>query len=117
MRLLLHRCDAGGIAGRGVLLDWLSWWQRVHPGQTPPHALSAHAIPLAELLACAQAQGTQLRPADILFVRSGFTAWYEAASEEERKKALDTNDGKKIGTIGVENSEEVKRWLWDSHFA
>ena len=96
-----------------MLLDWYSWYARTHPGQSVPSATSAHAIPLSDLLACAKAQGTELRPADILFVRTGFTAWYETASIEERAKGVRGQEG----SIGVQNSEEVRRWLWDSHFA
>lgn len=108
----LSRCDAGGIAGRGVLLDWYRWYSRTHSGQGVPSATSAHAIPLSDLLACAQAQGTEVRPADILLVRTGFTAWYEAASIEQRANGVRGVEG----SIGVQNSEDVRRWLWDSHF-
>ena len=55
--------------GRGVLLDYASW--AVSQGLT----LSTHTttpIPLSTLLACAAAQEVTFKPADILFIRTGF---------------------------------------------
>jgi hypothetical protein len=38
---------AGGIVGRGVLLDWLSWYEAQGNTVDP---VSAHAIPVSELI-------------------------------------------------------------------
>jgi len=109
-----HWVTAGGLAGRGILLDWARWHLLTRP-QTPlPKACSAHSIPHTELVACAQFQGTAIKPGDILFVRFGFTKWYEGASAEERRWAFRENEGQ---WAGVEATEEAKRWIWNSHFA
>ncbi|KZO92090.1 hypothetical protein CALVIDRAFT_541287 [Calocera viscosa TUFC12733] len=107
-----HWVEAGGLAGRGVLLDWARW--RTLTGQSLPAAFTDHNVPVSELTAVAKYQGTELRPGDVLFVRFGFTQWYDGASDTERKWAFRENGGK---WLGVEAGEETKRWIWDHHFA
>ena len=57
-------------------------------GGLPYDPWTAHAIPLSDLLACADAEGVEFREADILLVRAGFTERYNAATEEERDALL-----------------------------
>ena len=57
-------------------------------GELPYDPWTAHAIPLSDLLACADAEGVEFREADILLVRAGFTERYNAATDEEREKAF-----------------------------
>ncbi|EJT97551.1 hypothetical protein DACRYDRAFT_97006 [Dacryopinax primogenitus] len=107
-----HWVEAGGIAGRGVLLDWARW--RLLTDQTLPKACTETNVPISELLQVASFQGTVVKPGDILFVRFGMHLWYEAASVEERSWAFRENGGK---WIGVRADEEAKKWIWDSHLA
>ena len=53
-------------------------------GKLPYDPWTTHPIPLADLLACAKAQGVAFRPADILLIRAGFTVRYYGATVEER---------------------------------
>ena len=72
-----------GICGRGVLLDMVKYYTDTL-GELPYDPFTAHSISLADLLACAKAQGVEFRQADILLVRAGFLARYNSAIQEER---------------------------------
>jgi kynurenine formamidase len=102
--------ERGGVVGRGVLLDYLSWAQSNGIEYSP---IKYHEITVRDLEAVAAAQGTELRPGDILLIRSGFVKWYEQASPEER--VLGTSKGQEWS--GVVGSEETVAWLWNRHFA
>lgn len=62
--------------------------------------------------AIASAQGTTIKPGDILIVRSGFTEDLGGASAEEQDKMLGTHQ-----SVGVEGTEEVAKWIWDKGFS
>ena len=104
-------CERGGIVGRGVLVDWLSWYEKKHGD--PPSAVSRHEIPVSELDECLRWQGTATRPGDILLVRSGYVRWHNYASPEDRQKGTQKNNK----VIGLQNNEATVRWLYDHHFA
>jgi len=109
-------CRAGGIAGRGVLLDWLAWWENTHPsGEPAPSPVTRHEIPIAELQEVARYQGLdgKFRPGDILLVRSGFVRWHDNASQDERKKGT----LEKATYIGMEATPDGLEWFWNHHFA
>lgn len=109
-----HWCMAGGIAGRGVLVDWVRWWEETKtPTQPIPPANSSYPIPLADIKAVLQWQKVTLKPGDILLLRTGVVRWFESADQEERRKGFKEADN----FPGIEATEEVKRWLWNEHFA
>jgi len=93
-----------------VLLDYLSWSQTQGISYK---ATDRHEISVADLDAVAASQNVELRPGDILIVRSGLVKWYNEASEEERTAGI-TNGHT---YAGVEGTEKTVRWLWDHHFA
>lgn len=103
--------ENGGIVGRGVLLDYAEWAERhsikLEPFQSQP-------ILLQHLQQIVEEQNIQLRPGDILFIRSGFTAAYESLSMEDQK-ALPLREQPNF--IGVEAGEATLRWLWRHQFA
>lgn len=99
------------ITGRGVLLDWCSW--AAEQGIKIDH-FASHGIPLTQLEAVAAAQRVDLRPGDILLIRTGWLAAYEALSNEE-KAALPHRSVR--SSCGVEASEAAIRWHWDNAFA
>ncbi|KIX05599.1 uncharacterized protein Z518_06471 [Rhinocladiella mackenziei CBS 650.93] len=99
----------GGIVGRGVLIDYHSWATARslhHP------AIARTTISSSEIEEIAKSQGTELQPADILLIRTGWTAWYNGASESERRKGTTGNEH-----IGLEGTEDTVKWLWNKHFA
>ena len=53
-------------------------------GRLPYDPITTHAIPAADLVACAKAQGVSFRHADILLIRAGFMLRYNGATQDER---------------------------------
>ncbi|ORY17182.1 hypothetical protein BCR34DRAFT_62979 [Clohesyomyces aquaticus] len=104
-------CERGGIVGRGVLVDWLRWYEHKHGN--PPSPVSRHGITVEELEETLKWQGTSTRPGDILIIRSGYVRWHNNASTAERKSGTQDNSV----AIGMQGDEKSVRWLYDHHFA
>ncbi|KAF7314968.1 Serine/threonine protein kinase PRP4 [Mycena indigotica] len=104
-----------GICGRGVLLDLVSYQTSLSADKKtlPYDPWSTHAITVEHLEACAAAQGVKFRRGDILLLRVGFIKRYYEASQAEREE-LGT---KEEAFAGIQQSEGMKRFLWDNHFA
>ncbi|OAL27838.1 hypothetical protein AYO20_09691 [Fonsecaea nubica] len=101
----------GSIAGRGVLLDYYSYARSQGNNYELIGQKANYSISVAELKACAAAQGTELRQGDILLVRSGLWVGYKALSEAEQKAWVDEHPSV---WVGVETSREMAQWLWSS---
>ncbi|KAF2010037.1 hypothetical protein BU24DRAFT_473229 [Aaosphaeria arxii CBS 175.79] len=101
----------GGITGRGVLLDWYSWAQKNGIHRSP---FETGAVELSHLKAILQEKSIELRPADILFIRVGFTAEYDKLSIEQQQNFPNRQPG---GLLGLEASRDSLRWLWVNQFA
>ena len=104
--------ENGGIVGRGVLLDYVSYCEKHNI--TPKDPLSNSAIPVSALLDIAKDQGVTFQPADILFMRLGFTKAYEsltAAQQEALPKRA------RAQFIGVAPNAESLRWMWECEFS
>lgn len=101
----------GGIVGRGVLLDYVSYCEQRNIAFD---ALISSSIPVGTLKAMASEAMVEFRPGDVLFVRSGFTRAYNAMTQAEIEALPErpTPD-----YLGVEPSKETLRWLWESGFA
>lgn len=126
-----------GICGRGVLLDvfeylshhgtrdvqrndyeWSSW--PAYGGGRGYDPRTGFRITVADLLATAKHQNITFRRGDILLVRSGFTARYYSLSAQERAAWSDpqpSHGGEGMEFAGVEQSDEMRAFLWDHHFA
>jgi kynurenine formamidase len=103
--------ENGGVVGRGVLLDYCSWAKAQNIPHTP---LETQSIPLSSLLAVAKHQSTTFQAGDILFIRTGFLAAHSALTPEGGVAfAAQTA----VSAIGVESSEEILKWIWDSGFS
>ena len=112
LRLGMQRwVENGGIAGRGILIDWASWYAAQHAGHMP-EANKDNAISLADLKACLEHQGTHLQPGDILIIRTGFIAWHNGANDEQLKAQQSSGT-----SIGLAQDPELVAWLWDNHFS
>ncbi|KAI0373111.1 hypothetical protein BV20DRAFT_1050031 [Pilatotrama ljubarskyi] len=108
----IHNWAQHGICGRGVLLDLVKFYTEAH-GKLPYDPFTSHPIPLADILECAKKQAVTFRRGDILILRVGFMLRFNGATEEER-----TALGEKPETFaGIEQTEDMKRFLWDNHFA
>lgn len=75
--------------------------------------MSAHVVSIRTLQAIAVEQNLEFHEGDILIVRTGWTKWYEAASDEDRLRYV--TNGKEW--VGVEGCKETVEWLWDQRFA
>lgn len=103
--------ENGGIAGRGVLIDYAAWCDA--KGETPEF-FSKTSIKVSTLQAIANEQGVSFQRGDILFVRSGWMRAYQNLSNQEKDQVAAQEHPP---SIGLESSEETLRWIWDNGFA
>lgn len=94
-----------GIIGRGVLIDVAHHWGT-------DDALSGRALSAEELLDLLHAQGTELRPGDILCLRFGWPGAYRWLEESRR-----TNYMARPACDGVSAEEKTAETLWDLQVA
>ncbi|KAK3365998.1 hypothetical protein B0T24DRAFT_637581 [Lasiosphaeria ovina] len=106
-----------GIVGRGVLVDYYSWRlaQGYNEKSNAADAFATTPISPADLKACLAAQGTEVRFGDVLLVRSGWMAAHASKTEAEIK-ALQA-EFPQHRFVGLEQSEEMLRWIWESFSA
>ncbi|KAE8149396.1 hypothetical protein BDV25DRAFT_130396 [Aspergillus avenaceus] len=100
-----------GIAGRGVLIDYLSWAEK--KGITVD-GLSQHAVPLDDVLAIARECNIEFQRGDIFFLRVGLTKTWCAMSDAQKQAYGQQTVPKHAG---LEQSERVLRFMWDNHFS
>jgi hypothetical protein len=108
---------AGGIAGRGILIDY---WSYAKEAQKTFDATKGIPIKFDDLMDCLRLQQQeskqplQPRPGDILFIRSGFTQRYLQLDEREERLF-----GIKMPpeTCGVQQDRRLLEWLWTNRFA
>ncbi|OCT53939.1 hypothetical protein CLCR_10460 [Cladophialophora carrionii] len=101
-----------GICGRGVLLDYVAYAEKRGIKYS---TFSDHSIPHSVLVEIAQEEGLTFRRGDILFVRVGVTKeWDTQMTTDEKAEYAMT---KKPQHAGVEGTEEMLRWLWNTGFA
>ncbi|CCM04549.1 uncharacterized protein FIBRA_06730 [Fibroporia radiculosa] len=112
IKLGIHNWAQHGICGRGVLLDLVRYYT-ASGAKLPYDPWTAHAIPVKDLEDCARFQGITFKQGDVLILRMGFIRRYHTASQEER----DSLGSKPETFAGIEQSEDMKRFLWNNHFA
>ena len=100
----------GGIAGRGILLDYVAYTKR-HGIEYS--AMSAQKITMKDIQGMIREQNLEQHPGDLLLVRSGWVKWYEEHTQEEREKYITNGNA----WVGVEGCEEVAEWLWNSRIS
>ncbi|OHW98004.1 putative cyclase [Colletotrichum incanum] len=103
--------EKGGIVGRGVLLDYAGFCAR---NSIPLDAFASSDVSLRHLQQIAAEQNITFRPGDILFIRSGFTAGYNAKNDAAQKAVAARSSP---DFLGVEPTKDVLRWIWDTGFA
>lgn len=112
-----NRSKAGGIAGRGVLLDYQSWAEE--NGKTADMSSSAPILS-DDLMACYREQqerstnGLELRKGDILLIRSGFIKRYDDIAPEDEKAMGSASPMK---ACGVHQDKRLLEWLWTNQVA
>ncbi|GME64588.1 putative cyclase [Neofusicoccum parvum] len=111
-RIGMQHWARAGIAGRGVLIDYVSWAEKKGIKYT---TFSQHEVKLSDILEIAKECNITFRKGDILFVRIGVTKEWEQLMDESAKKAYAAS--KNPQHAGVEGTTDVLRWLWDSGFS
>lgn len=91
-----------------MLLDYRAWalenGNHYHACRAPAHRISA-----ADLEKVVKHQGVELRVGDILFLRTGYTEWYNNSDTEERVRVAKQYPP---DIVGIEQTEASLRWLW-----
>ena len=100
-----------GIAGRGVLIDYVSYAEKKG---IPTNALTHQTVTLDEVLEIARECNITFQKGDIFFLRIGLPGTWAAMSKTQREgygaQAMPQH-------MGIEQSERVLRFMWDNHFA
>lgn len=110
-RLSIHHWARGGIVGRGVLLDVAA-----HLGAAPGYdPLAERPITADELRAVAAAQGTEIRPGDVLCVRTGWLAAYRGLDPAAKAEISAKKSG--LFSAGLAADEAIAELLWDWRIA
>jgi hypothetical protein len=105
-RLGVGHWASAGIAGRGLLLDVAAHREREGRAWDP---FGAEPIEADELRAIVAAQEVELRPADVLLIRTGWIGSYRGLDQAGREAQAGTP------TIsGLAGSDDIARFLWDS---
>ncbi|KAI1504125.1 hypothetical protein F5X99DRAFT_406200 [Biscogniauxia marginata] len=106
----VHAWAEQGIVGRGILIDYHGW--RESQGDTAKafDSFASVSIPLEDLKACLAAQGTEIS----LPLRPGFHLSLARKSPDELWAHQDRVPHP-FG--GVQQSEDVLRWIWSSFAA
>jgi kynurenine formamidase len=98
-----------GLAGRGVLLDLERLMLDENREYDPFTSVS---VSVDQLERCRAAAGVEYRTGDILLLHTGFAARYQGLPATRREKLADWG---RFEAIGIEHSEKMVRYLWDSH--
>jgi hypothetical protein len=101
-----------GIVGRGVFLDVYNWAQEVRPYDP----FTKYSLTVSDLEACAKAQGVTFQIGDILLVRTGWVTKYLSLTDKEKEERANW-DVMRHEYAGLEASEDMKDFLYDTYFA
>ncbi|BCS28058.1 uncharacterized protein APUU_61106A [Aspergillus puulaauensis] len=107
---LNHWHARGGLATRGVLIDYKSYAERKGLSYSP---FTAHKITISAIEEIAHENGIRFQPGDVFILRTGFTeAIEEIADAAERTRLASSPD-----SAGVEDNIDAVRWFWNRHFS
>jgi kynurenine formamidase len=104
--LSIHHIAALPVAGRAVLLDVD---RHLRMQDRPIDHSTSQAISARDLEDARLAQGTAVRPGDIVLIRVGWLRWYLHESTPHVREGLSTNQFHP----GLAQSHEILAWLWD----
>lgn len=117
MPTLDHWHKAGGLVARGVLIDFKAWYESKanQEGKSGDEAIcqpfDGHRITVADMEAIVKHQNVELRPGDVLIVRTGATEVLDAPTPADFAKMA------QMKITGVDGTKETAKWLWNQHFA
>jgi kynurenine formamidase len=112
----IERWAERGIIGRGVLVDVASHLGS-RDGEFPPDR--RYAISPRDLDETLAAQGTVVRPGDIVIIRTGWLEWYLGLSASERDALVGTvgRPTDPLACPGLDAAPETAAWLWNHRVA
>jgi hypothetical protein len=95
-----------GITGRGVLLDVDRY---LGENGRPSSPFAGGELTVADLIGCARRQGSELRPGDVLCIRTGWLAGYRSLDARRRRD-------QDISTrfVGLRADAEMAEFVWDN---
>jgi kynurenine formamidase len=108
-RLGVNRWADHGIVGRGVLIDFVRYFEAI---KTPYDPMTNTPLSPDDFDEAARLQGVSFQPGDIVLFRTGWLAGAFAQSEEQRL-ALHT----RLDNPGLAQSEKMIEWLWDHNIS
>jgi kynurenine formamidase len=94
-----------GVVGRGLLIDVDAY--RTSVGRPIDQTVNEQ-IPVADLEAALVAQGSEIRPGDIVMIRTGWLQYFRRSGPPA--------DGV-LQSPGLTQSEETAAWIWDNRIA
>ncbi|GAA6064533.1 hypothetical protein JCM10212_003811 [Sporobolomyces blumeae] len=100
--------EAGGIVGRGVLIDYARWAKKHDIAFNP--CLESHGVSVSTIKEIAADQGVEFRRGDVFILRTG----YETRFNEMSKRG--ELDQIKAEYAGIAQGEDTLRFLWDNGF-
>jgi kynurenine formamidase len=104
--LSIHHMASLPIAGRAVLID-IDRHLRTQGHPIDQH--SSRAVSAQELEDTRAAQGTTVRPGDIVIIRFGWLSWYLNEATPQVRDSLRTHQTHP----GLAQSHDILAWLWD----
>jgi Putative cyclase len=107
----IHNPAKKGIVGRGVLADVAGY---LAGKGTPLVPGDRTEIDVPLVLATLEAQGTELRPGDILCIRTGWMAHYKALDLEGRTHVAKSMSEGKFTAPGLAPASEYARLIWEN---
>jgi kynurenine formamidase len=108
-RNTIDRWAEHGMTGRGVLLDMPAAMRALDRPYDPGSTVEFGPD---ELETARKIAGLEYQPGDILLLHTGFTGWYTDQPAAVRKRLP-----RDLHAPGLEHTEAVCRYLWNSHAA
>lgn len=108
-QLGIDRWASRGIVTRGVLADVGSWRESIG---RPLDMSKCDPIPFDEVVETLNSQGSDVRPGDVLLVRTGWLGWYETLEEADRESLAEMSN---FACPGLAPGEESARGIWNLH--
>jgi len=113
-RLSIANIGRRGVTGRYVLLDAARY--RAAVGRPISYDTRDQLTP-EDLDGALEMQGIEIEEGDILLIHTGWVAWYEALSHDERVALAALSVQFEYQMPGLETSRRSAAWLWDKGVA
>lgn len=109
--------ETGGIVGRGVLIDYAAWAEstgRRDDMSTSTKILFEDLQSAFEMQQKSSAQPLELRPGDVLLIRSGFIKAYQSLTSNAE---IEHGMAFPMHCAGVHQDSRLLEWLWKNKIA